>query len=126
VNCFCELGDEGVENTANACESKLCPKHFKPSFNVLGWRDQICLQGVMSEYSQSGYNNYMGMVHGVRVAIPILIIIVALVAAGCITRAFLDDYVEDVCVFGIVFLVVFFATAGLLSLAILPPIYVAI
>jgi hypothetical protein len=119
LNCFCGLEAGDVENAARTCEANSCPKHFQPAFDRIGWRDNICLQGFTSKYNQAGYNSCMEKFQKTRIAMPITIIIVAMIIASIVASCNDDDK-------WCWFLGAFFAIAGFLSLVILPPVYLAI
>ncbi|KAK4207278.1 hypothetical protein QBC37DRAFT_456065 [Rhypophila decipiens] len=80
-NCFCVLDRKALLDAASNClTGNNCVKKMQSSFQPDAWRDTICKLGETDSYDQEGYDKYIKMVHDTRIAVPVVVTLVALVS----------------------------------------------
>jgi len=79
-NCFCILPRAPIVQAATNCWAANCSKKKVPPFSPSSWHDNICSLGNTTVYDQSGYDGYLRMVHRVRLAMAILVGLIASVS----------------------------------------------
>ncbi len=88
-NCLCILGRQPLVDAVNSCVAQNCAKKMQSSFSPASWRDDICKTGQAAPYDQDAYDRYIKMVHDTRIAVPV---VVTLVAAGVIAAVRLTGH----------------------------------
>jgi len=79
-NLFCILPRAPIIQAATSCYSANCTK--ESSFSPSSWHDDICDLGSTSDYDQAGYDEYLSMVHAVRVSMAIIVGIIRVGFSG--------------------------------------------
>ena len=93
---------------------------MSPDFWYAEWKDSICTHGIVEDYDHSAYRKYVKTIKSARLAMAIVIPIIAVMVAGAAAAANADDSP------GAAFFFTFVILTGILYLAILTPLYVAL
>lgn len=122
-NCFCKLAQldtkldkPNLPKVFEDCKKARCWKRMTPQFSYAEWKDGICTHGTVEKYNQRAYDGYVNTIKQTRIAIAVVIPIVAVIIS-CVCAIAAEDNL------GFVW---FFPIAALLYVAILVPLYFAL
>lgn len=124
-NCFCKLAELDAKldkpklpSTINGCKKGGCWKNMKPDFEYEEWKDGICIHGLAEKYDQNAYNKHVKSIKQARIAAAVVIPIFSAIVGGISGALAHGD--------GGVFFAVWIILTGVLYIAILPPLYLAL
>ncbi|KAK3377095.1 hypothetical protein B0T24DRAFT_620450 [Lasiosphaeria ovina] len=115
-NCLCILGRQPVIDAVGSCVAQNCAKKMQGSFSSASWRDDICKTGQAGAYDQDAYDKYIKMVHDTRIAVPVVVVLIAAFLLAGVYNLVMHDDMSGNLALGLIILIVVLALAIILPI----------